>query len=93
VALRHLILSDKLFDIGKIRIEWQLEETMDGDTGSIDGSHTGRSQYDMTFVAVLVDIVQKSSFTSSSLTGEEERHRGLLDIATCEFYLWVHFNL
>ena len=60
-------------------MEWQMEETVKGDTTCIDGGNTRGSQYDGLLLGIACHMAQKSRFTRPRLSGEKERVTGIFD--------------
>lgn len=89
----HLILIDKLLDIGQIGAERQLKKRMDGHTAGIDGSHTGRRKYHTTFGCILNYIPKKSSFSCTGTAGKEQGDICTGDVILRQFKKTVFLQL
>ena len=67
----HLIFGDQLFDVGKVGVERQLEERVDGDAAGVHRGDARGGDHDMVLLALGVDIAQEGGLPGACFPGKE----------------------
>ena len=88
-ALGQLVFGDQFLDVGQVWVEGQLEEAVYGDAAGVDGGDARGCHDDVALGAVGGEVVEEGGLARTGLAGEEEAHRGLLDVAPCQLNLRV----